>query len=210
MALALARGPRQLEGTIVAKALAAALPGVVTASNDEWVEVAPDRVEEALRWLRDSEEFDAVQLSNLTSVDRYDRFEVVYHLQSLDLNHQIALKAIVTDHEDPILPSAYPVYKGALLQEREVFDLMGIRFANHPDLRRLLLWEGFPGHPLRKDWMGMVGGHTSGLARFPYEDKSAPDRLMNEDNLLEHGEALSAQSERNTQSAPPAQHGQGH
>ena len=161
-----------------------ALPGVVTAANDEWVEVAADRVEDALRWLHDSEEFDAAQLSNLTAVDRHDHFEVVYHLQSLDLNHQIALKAIVHDHESPVLPSAYPVYKGALLQEREVFDLMGIRFVNHPDLRRLFLWEGFPGYPLRKDWMGMVGGKTSGLKRFPFEDKGAPDRLMNTDNLI--------------------------
>ncbi|MCK9494266.1 MAG: NADH-quinone oxidoreductase subunit C [Dehalococcoidia bacterium] len=203
----MARGPRQLTGTVVAQALGAALPGVVTASNDEWVEVAPDRVEDALRWLHDSDQFDAAQLSNLTAVDRYDRFEVVYHLQSLDLNHQIALKAIVTDHEDPVLPSAYPVYKGALLQEREVFDLMGIRFANHPDLRRILLWEGFPGHPLRKDWMGMVGGHTSGLRGFPFENKEAPDRIMNAGNLVEHGESLSAQTRRNVEGAQP---GQGH
>ena len=189
----------------MAKALNSALPGIVTAATDEWVEVAADRVDEALRWLHDSEEFDAAQLSNLTSVDRHDRFEVVYHLQSLDLNHQIAVKAIVADHEEPILPSAYPVYKGALLQEREVFDLMGIRFANHPDLRRILLWEGFPGHPLRKDWMGMVGGLTSGLKRYPFEDKNAPDRIMNAGNLVEHGEALSAQSQRNTGAS-----GQGH
>lgn len=186
----------------MAKALAAALPGIVVASNDEWVEVVSDRADEALRWLRDSEEFDAAQLSNLTSVDRHDRFEVVYHLQSLDLNHQVAVKAIVDDHDDPILPSAYPVYKGALLQEREVFDLMGIRFANHPDLRRIFLWEGFPGHPLRKDWMGMVGDHTAGLERFPFEHREAPDRIMNAGNLTEHGEALSAASHRNIEGAP--------
>lgn len=185
MALTLARGPRQLSGEVVAQALEAALPGIVTTSNDEWVEVVPDRVQEALRWLRDSEQFDAAQLSNLTAVDRHDRFEVVYHLQSLDLNHQVAVKAILHDHEDPVLPSAYPVYKGALLQEREVYDLMGIRFADHPDLRRLFLWEGFPGHPLRKDWMGMVGGLTSGLRRFPFEDRQNPDRLMNVGNLAE-------------------------
>ena len=168
----------------VAEALDRALPGIVVTSNDEWVEVSPDRVEDALRWLHDSEEFDAAQLSNLTAVDRHDHFEVVYHLQSLDLNHQIAVKALVYQHDDPVIPRAYPVYKGALLQEREVYDLMGIRFLNHPDLRRLLLWEGFPGHPLRKDWMGMVGGHTSGLAGFPYEDKDAPIRPLNEDNLM--------------------------
>jgi NADH-quinone oxidoreductase subunit C len=169
----------------IADALSRALPGIVVGSTDEWVEVAADRVDEALRWLRDSEAYDAAQLSNLTAVDRHDHFEVVYHLQSLDLNHQIAVKAILRDHEDPILPSAYSVYKGALLQEREVFDLMGIRFQGHPDLRRLLLWEGFPGHPLRKDWRGMVDGRTSGLKRFPFEDQAAPDRIMNAGNLTE-------------------------
>jgi NADH-quinone oxidoreductase subunit C len=169
----------------IAEALSQALPGIVVTSNDEWIEVAADRVDEALRWLRDSEAYDAAQLSNLTAVDRYDHFEIVYHLQSLDLNHQIAVKALLSDHENPILPSVYPVYKGALLQERETFDLMGIRFQGHPDLRRLFLWEGFPGHPLRKDWRGMVDGRTSGLKRFPNEDPADRDRMMNADNLTE-------------------------
>jgi len=176
-------GPRQLDGHRVAARLGAALSGVVTRATDEWVEVAPERVQEALRWLRDAEEFDAAQLSNLTAVDRYTSFEVVYHLQSLDLNHQVVVKAIVADHEAPSLPSAYPVYKGALLQEREVYDLMGIRFAGHPDMRRLFLWEGYPGHPLRKDFLGMGGGRTTGLGRFPNEDPANRDRQMNADNL---------------------------
>lgn len=184
MALTLARAPRQIDARPVAAALQSALPGIVTASNEEWLEVASDRVDEALRWLRDSAEWDAAQLSNLTSVDRHTHFEVVYHLQSLDLNHQIAVKALVEDHENPVLPSAYPVYKGALLQEREVYDLMGIRFQGHPDLRRLLLWEGYPGHPLRKDFLGIGDGRTAGLQRFPFEDKAQPDRLLNEGNLI--------------------------
>jgi NADH-quinone oxidoreductase subunit C len=138
-------GPHQRDGQAVAQRLGAALPGIVTGATAEWVEVDPERVTEALRWLHDSEEFDAAQLSNLTAVDRHTSFEVVYHLQSLDLNHQVVVKALVRDHEAPSLPSAYPVYKGALLQEREVYDLMGIRFAGHPDLRRLLLWEAHHG-----------------------------------------------------------------
>ncbi len=176
-------GPHQLDGHRVAERLAAALPGVVTRVTDEWVEVDPERVQAVLRWLHDAEEFDAAQLSNLTAVDRHTAFEVVYHLQSLDLNHQVVVKAILADHETPSLPSAYPVYKGALLQEREVYDLMGIRFAGHPDLRRLFLWEGFPGHPLRKDFLGIGGGQTSGLGRFPNEDRANPDRQMNAGNL---------------------------
>ena len=176
-------GPHQLDGHRIAARLGAALPGVVTRATDEWVEVAPERVQEALRWLRDAEEFDAAQLSNLTAVDRHTHFEVVYHLQSLDLNQQVVVKAIVADHEAPSLPSAYPVYKGALLQEREVYDLMGIRFADHPDMRRLFLWEGFPGHPLRKDFLGIGHGQTSGLQRFPNEDLADRDRMMNAGNL---------------------------
>ncbi len=168
----------------MADALQHALPGIVTGGTDEWVEVASDRIVEALRWLHDAEAFDAAQLSNLVGVDRHTHFEVVYHLQSLDLNHQVVVKAMVADHADPLLPSAYPVYKGALLQEREVYDLMGIRFQGHPDLRRIFLWEGYPGYPLRKDFLRIGQQHTAGLARFPFEDRSAPDRLINAGNLV--------------------------
>ncbi len=183
VALALPAASRQLNGLRVAAQLGAALPGIVTHATDEWVEVAANRVQEALQWLHDAKEFDAAQLSNLTAVDRHTYFEVVYHLQSLDLNHLIAVKAMLSDHDVPSIPSAYPIYKGALLQEREVYDLMGIHFTDHPDLRRLFLWEGYPGHPLRKDFLGMGSGQTPGLARFPFEDPASPDRLMNTDNL---------------------------
>ena len=153
---------------MVAARLGGALPGVVTGATDEWVEVDRGRIVEALRWLHDDPELDAAQLSSLCAVDRYDRFEMVYHLQSLDQNHQIVVKALVDDHEEPALPSIYAVYRGALLQEREVYDLMGVRFDGHPDMRRLVLWEGFPGHPLRKDFL-QVQGHHPGLPGFPFE-----------------------------------------
>jgi NADH-quinone oxidoreductase subunit C len=175
----------QLSGHRVAERLTQALPGALVRTTDEWVEVRPERVQDVLRWLHDSPEFDAAQLSNLTAVDFHDRFEVVYHLQSLDLNHLIEVKATVREHEDPSLPSAYPVYKGALLQEREVYDLMGIRFDGHPDLRRIFLWDGFPGYPLRKDFLGM-GEYKPGLARFPYENKAQPDRIMNPPASMRH------------------------
>ncbi len=153
---------------MVAERLGEALPGVVTGATDEWVEVDPERIVEALRWLHDDPELDAAQLSSLCAVDRYDRFELVYHLQSLDQNHQIVVKALVDDHDEPVLPSVYAVYKGALLQEREAYDLMGVRFDGHPDMRRLFLWEGFPGHPLRKDFLQVADRHP-GLPGFPFE-----------------------------------------
>jgi len=169
------RASRQLEGTRVAERLEAAFPGVVTRSNDEWVEVVPARVIEALQWLRDDDELDAAQLSSLTAVDRHNHFEVVYHLQSLDRNHQIVVKALLTDHDTPALPSSYPVYRGALLQEDEVYDLFGIRFDGHPNLRRLFLWDGYLGHPLRKDFL-QLEGRFPGLPQFPFEEKGVQVR----------------------------------
>ena len=168
-------GPRQLPGGEVASALAGALPGAVATATAEWVEVEPARVADALRWLHDDPRFDAKQLSSLCAVDRHDRFEVVYHLQSLDRNHQIVVKAILRDHDEPSLPSACGVYQGALLQEREAWDLMGVRFEGHPDLRRMFLWEGYPGFPLRKDFL-QIPDHHPGLPKFPFEDPGVQAR----------------------------------
>ncbi len=173
------RGPRQLLGRDVAQRLEAALPGVVTASNDEWVEVAPARIADALLWLHDDPALDAAQLSNLCGVDRHDHFEVVYHLQSLDQNHQIVVKTRTPGHASGVagvsVPSCFPVYSGALLQEREVYDLMGIRFEGHPDLRRMFLWEGYPAFPLRKDFL-QIEGHHAGLPHFPFETAGKQER----------------------------------
>ena len=177
------RTSAQLSGITVGEVLGKSLPGIVTAVTDEWIEVGPDRVIETLQWLLNSDELDAIQLSNLTAVDRHTHIEVVYHLQSLDLNHQLVVKTRTHGMDPAVVQSAYSVYKGALLQEREVYDLMGVRFEGHPDLRRLFLWDGFPGHPLRKDFLGMPGRITSGLEGFPFEDKDKPIRPINQENV---------------------------
>jgi NADH-quinone oxidoreductase subunit C len=98
-------------------------------------------------------------LTDLTAVDystfpgRQDgpRFEVVYHLYSLPHNHRLRVKVRV-DEDDPVVPTAVPLWPIANWLEREVWDMFGVRFAGHPDLRRLLLYEEFVGHPLRKDY----------------------------------------------------------
>ncbi len=169
------RAVHQLDGHDVGRRLNAALSGVVLRATEEWVEVEAGRIVDALRWLRDDPEMDAAQLSCLTAVDQHDRFEVVYFLQSLDNNHQIEVKAVLEDHDTPSLPSCYSVYTGALLQELETYDLMGIRFEGHPDLKRLFLWEGFPGHPLRKDFLKLEG-RFPGLPSFPYEEQGVQAR----------------------------------
>lgn len=133
------------------------------------LEISAEYLLEAVEMLRDDEAADLVFLCNLTAVDREQHFELVYHLQSLDLNHMLSLKVITADRLDPSVPSLTGLFHGAHLQEREVFDLFGIRFEGHPDLRRLFLWDGFPGYPLRKDFLQMPGQIRAGLPGFPHE-----------------------------------------
>lgn len=81
--------------------------------------------------------------------------EAVYHLYSMELKHGPLIIRVRTGNrsDDVALPSLTPIWRGAELQEREIFDLYGIRFEGHPDLRRLLMWEGFADHPMRKDYV---------------------------------------------------------
>ncbi len=141
-----------------------AVPGAVIGTwaeeTDKAYIVAPDKLIPLLTHLRDNLGYD--YLSNLTCVDYLtyqgkkrkgvqERFEVVYHLYSTRKGGgHIALHVRVPENET--VPSAVGVYPGANLQEREVYDLYGIKFEGHPNLRRILLWEGFHGHPMRKDW----------------------------------------------------------
>ncbi|MCL4534550.1 MAG: NADH-quinone oxidoreductase subunit C [Bacteroidetes bacterium] len=88
-------------------------------------------------------------LISVTGVDYCTYFEVVYHLQNIPTNEQACIKVVV-DHDQPVVPSVYGVWPGADFQEREVYDLMGISFTGHPNLKRILLWDEFKGHPLQK------------------------------------------------------------
>lgn len=91
-------------------------------------------------------------LSSVTAVDYPDYFEVVYLFYSIKHNHSLILKVRCMDKQQPSIPSITPLYNGANYQEREIYDLFGISFTTHPKLRRIFLWEGYPGHPLRKDY----------------------------------------------------------
>jgi NADH-quinone oxidoreductase subunit C len=118
------------------------------------VVVAREGVLDALRTLRDDAQLGLVALSDLTAVDylgREPRFEVVYELNSLTHHHRLRVKAPVPG-DDPTIASATPLWNAALWAEREVWDLFGIRFIGHPDLRRILMYPEFEGHPLRKDY----------------------------------------------------------
>jgi NADH-quinone oxidoreductase subunit C len=153
----------------VAKRVSQAVPSSVEGVEGEWTYVQPDKLLDVARFVHDSPDLDGRFLASLSGVDRYDAFEVVYHLASLSHNHTFILK-VRADHERPEVPSVSSIWLGAHLQEREAFDLLGIVFAGHPDMKRLFLWEGFPGHPLRKDFMTLPQGFSPGLRRFPKEN----------------------------------------
>lgn len=88
----------------------------------------------------------------LTAVDRPDHMEVVYHLKSTTHNHQFVLKAKINTRENPEIETVCHIWRTAELHEREAYDLFGIKFLNHPDLRRLLLTDDWEGWPMRKDY----------------------------------------------------------
>jgi NADH-quinone oxidoreductase subunit C len=92
----------------------------------------------------------------LSGVDMPKYFEVVYHLESTTLRHQLVLKVRTGDREDPAVDTVCDIWRTAELHEREVYDLLGVKFNNHPDLRRFFLEEGWKGHPLRKDYVDEI------------------------------------------------------
>jgi NADH-quinone oxidoreductase subunit C len=138
-------------------AVSAALPGAIlsasTAYGELTLEIDPARFTETMRYLRDDPACLFVSFIDLTAVDyptRAQRFEVVTHLLSPRHNRRIRIK-VATDEDTPV-PSLCELYPAANWFEREAYDLFGVLFSGHPDLRRILTDYGFDGHPLRKDF----------------------------------------------------------
>ncbi|MCX7911664.1 MAG: NADH-quinone oxidoreductase subunit C [Dehalococcoidales bacterium] len=127
-------------------------PGCLAEAGTDSVLVEAAAIPAVVQYLREGEGLEFDYLNFITAVDYYQYFEVVYHLTSLKHNHAIFLKTRCYDRENPSVPSVVGIFQGADFQEREIYDLFGIKFEGHPDLRRIFLWEGFPGHPLRKDF----------------------------------------------------------
>lgn len=121
-----------------------------------------------LRALKEKEGFD--RLGNLTAVDWKDHIEMVYHLYNMEENVKLEVKAAL-DSAAPVIESATSLYAGAEFEEREVYDLMGVEFLGHPDLRRILMPDDYPAHPLRKDFVAPVpkleGGKLVWLEKAP-------------------------------------------
>jgi NADH-quinone oxidoreductase subunit C len=142
--------------------------GVGSHAGQPWVEVKRGRIVDVLRTIRDECGYD--MLTDITAVDYLnqgmcERFAVVYNLYSVKDNVRTRVKAWVPE-ADPIIDSAAPLWRSASWAEREVWDLMGIRFKGHPDLKRIQLPETYEGHPLRKDYPLTGRGERMNFPRY--------------------------------------------
>ena len=152
------------------RSLSSGVPGAVVSAKEfarqVTVVVAREKVAEVARHLKEKEDFR--YCVDVTAVDwkkREPRFDVVYHFYSFSKNDRIRVKCGAADGEE--VPSIASVFLAADWSERETWDMFGIRFSGHPDLRRILTWEGFNGYPLRKDFP--VEGIDTGAAVYPEE-----------------------------------------
>ncbi len=163
-----------MEQRAIAEAIKAQFPEEVVDVVDHHGQVGvllrPGRIVDILRWLRDSDTLRMDHLRALCGVDNKkrktsypERFEVVYQLYSISLRHEIRLRVLVPE-DDAHVESVVSLWQGVNWLEREVFDMFGIRFDNHPNLKRVLLPDDWEGHPLlkeyplkgRKEWQGLV------------------------------------------------------
>jgi len=141
-----------LFGKEIADKLEKQFPGSIVESNQDNLVVNNEFLLKVATFLKDTPDLNFNYLTAITAVDYYDYLEVVYRLTSMEHNHSLVIKTRCYERVNPILPSVVSLWRGAELQEREIYDLMGINFEGHPNPKRLFLWEGFKGHPLRKDY----------------------------------------------------------
>lgn len=135
-------------------AIEQALPGVSLIADGATLVVPAKDLTAVCRYLKETERFHMDYLANLTAIDYPpDRLDVIYHLYSMEKKHGPIMLQVTLPRQQPVVDSVTPIWRGAEFQEREVYDLYGVTFEGHPDPRRILMWEGFEGHPMRKDYV---------------------------------------------------------
>ncbi len=142
-----------LSGEKIAKQIEKRFPESVIESGADSLQVKADSLLEIAAYLKTAPGLDFDYLTAITAVDYYEYFEVIYQLTSLKHNHSLVIKTRCYDRDNAILPSVVSLWRSADFQEREIYDLFGISFEGHPNLRHIVLWEGFEGYPLRKDFL---------------------------------------------------------
>ncbi|RLC93573.1 MAG: NADH-quinone oxidoreductase subunit C [Chloroflexi bacterium] len=143
---------KPLAGHQVGEQIRNQVPDAVIEASEEWVLIKPESLLAVANFLKTTPGLEFDYLNCITGVDYLDYLEVVYHLTSMRHNHGIVLKARCS-RENAEVPSLVGLWRGADLQEREIYDLLGITFVGHPNLKRIFMWQGFEGHPLRRDYL---------------------------------------------------------
>lgn len=155
--------------------------------NEPSILVNPSEVVKVAEYLRNNDTLPMNFCTAVTGIDKVDRYEVVYNLHHLGSDYKdpgleferIALCVVIEDRENPSTHSLIHLWRSVDFQEREIFDLLGIKFEGHPDLRRILLDDDFKGHPLRKDYP-LIGA---------WEDMVAMDAALDEHQVRTMKEA---------------------
>ena len=155
----------QLSGEDLAEKVGAGVPGSLATVFEKPTEQISELATNHVLWVKSSRVADVASflksdagldfnfLNSISAVDYINHFEVIYHLTSMNKQHTAIIKTRLEGREELSLPSVYHLWRGADFQEREIWDLMGISFTGHPNMKRIMLWEGFDGHPLRKDYL---------------------------------------------------------
>ena len=148
----------ELKNKIISFGIDISFPEEVEAEKTQFLtlSVNPSKLHELAKQLKEDNNTSFDYMFCQTGIDWLENMEVVYHLRSTSHDHEVVVRAQITDREDPIVDSVYDLWKTADFHEREIFDLLGIRFNNHPDLRRIFLDDDWEGYPLRKDYVDEI------------------------------------------------------
>ena len=136
----------------VQKKIEAKFPGTTSIEKNA-ILVKAESLLDVMSFLKKSPDLAFDYMTTITAVDYFDYFEVIYLLVSMEKNHGLTIKTRVFDREQPSLPSVISLWHSADYQEREIYDLMGISFKGHPNLKRIVLWPEFKGYPQRRDYL---------------------------------------------------------
>jgi NADH-quinone oxidoreductase subunit C len=155
--------------TLIRKPFGEAILSETEFRGERSLSVKIESLRELCKFCRDELGFDyLVDISSVDHFGDYPRFEMVYELYSMAGRLYLRIKALVPDEDNPVAPTVSDIWPTADWHEREVYDMMGIRFEGHPDLRRILMWEGYPYFPLRKDFP--LEGKPSEVADVAFTD----------------------------------------
>ncbi|HWE25571.1 MAG TPA: NADH-quinone oxidoreductase subunit C [Myxococcales bacterium] len=191
--------PEQIHGVLAAK-FGESIGALQPANKDPWAEVKPAALREVCAFLKSEPQLRFDCLMNLSAVDwpKKNQIHVVYHLFSYDHRHAFIVKVLL-DRAAPTVASVEPVWKSADWLEREQYDLLGVQFEGHPDLRRIMLPDDWVGHPLRKDYAEQAQYHQISTTR-----ESPLEGFVRLDEMKKRAAAAAAEEKAKSAPPPPA------